>query len=216
MNNSQKLNNIQEFKKNCKTGDILLFNHLSGGIFGVFTSLIKFFTTSKYSHCAFVLRDPVWLDPNLKGLYIWESSWEGTPDPQDGKKKLGVQITPFDVVYNHLINKDTEVYWRKLSIPPGRKLSIKKFKKIHNVVYDKPYDLHLKDWIEKIEHKDSKPQKTDRFWCSALLGYIYTELGILQSTTDWSFLAPSDFSAKYNGALTFINDYDFIEDEKKL
>ena len=38
-----------------------------------------------------VLKDPSFLHPTLKGLYVWESSWEGKADPQDGKIKLGVQ-----------------------------------------------------------------------------------------------------------------------------
>ena len=40
---------------------------------------------------------------------------------------------------------------------------------------------------------DAKPQKTDRFWCSALVGYIYTKCGLLDEKTDWSILRPSDF-----------------------
>ena len=50
------------------------------------------------------------------------------------------------------------------------------------------------DWIEGYLQKDHDPQKTNRFWCSALIGYIYTKLGILNSDTDWSILRPCDFS----------------------
>ena len=32
------------------------------------------------------------------------------------------------------------------------------------------------------------PQKTDRFWCSALCGFIYTKCGLLDPKTDWSIL----------------------------
>ena len=80
--------------ENLKTGDLLLFNNTGGGFFGAFTSMIKWGTHSNYSHIAMVLKDPTFIHPHLKGTYIWESSWEGTPDPQDGEKKLGVQITP--------------------------------------------------------------------------------------------------------------------------
>ena len=61
----------------------------------------------------------------------------------------------------------------------------------------------LKDWLEAIERKDDHPQKTDRFWCSALVGYIYTKAGLLKEDTDWSVLRASDFSKKYNGNLNF-------------
>ena len=65
---------------------------------------------------------------------------------------------------------------------------------IHSVVYDKPYDIVPKDWIEAFFKKDDHPQKTDRFWCSALVGYIYTRVGVLTPETDWSMLTPNDFS----------------------
>ena len=48
-----------------------------------------------------VIKDPAFIHPSLKGTYIWESSWEGKPDPQDGEIKLGVQITPFLEIYDH-------------------------------------------------------------------------------------------------------------------
>ena len=42
--------------------------------------------------------------------------------------------------------------------------------------------------------KDLNPQKTSRFWCSALVGYIYTKCGILNPDTDWSIMTPNDLS----------------------
>ena len=61
---------------------------------------------------------------------------------------------------------------------------------IHDTVYNKPYDIVPKDWVEALFQVDDKPQKIDRFWCSALIGYIYTKCGILQSNTDWSIMRP--------------------------
>ena len=46
-----------------------------------------------------------------------------------------------------------------------------------------------------ISRKDNHPQKTDRFWCSALVGYFWVQLGFLPETTDWSTLRPSDLSS---------------------
>ena len=82
-----------------KTGDLLLFSaHLSFNPLNIFSLLIEFFTKKPYSHIGMILRDPTWIKPDLKGLYLWESTFEGTPDPQDGKIKLGVQITPIEKV----------------------------------------------------------------------------------------------------------------------
>ena len=49
------------------------------------SSLVKWGTHSNYTHVAMVLKDPTFLHPHLKGAYVWESSWEGLPDPQDGE-----------------------------------------------------------------------------------------------------------------------------------
>tara|TARA_B110001452_G_scaffold227748_1_gene202796 strand:- start:1228 stop:1497 length:270 start_codon:yes stop_codon:yes gene_type:complete len=53
--------------------------------------------------------------------------------------------------------------------------------------------LDYSDFEDKLDNK-SKLQKTNRFWCSALVGYIYTQSGILKKETDCSILVPNDFS----------------------
>ncbi len=181
--------------KSLKTGDILLFvEHPKNPFMKLFSWLITSATHSEYSHTAVVLRDPTFINPSLKGLYIWESSWEGTPDPQDGKVKLGVQITPF---YQFLETYHGNIYVRRLF--KGSDLIIdNRLEKIHGVVYGKPYDINIKDWIEAWKREDSHPQKTDRFWCSALVAYILVGLGFLPDKTDWSLIRPSDLSSKSN------------------
>ena len=200
---------------NLETGDLLLFDYKGGGLFGVFTSLIKYFTKSEYSHIAMVLKDPSFIHPSLKGYYIWESSWEGTPDPQDGKVKLGVQITPFNEIYNLYKEKGSNIYLRKVKCNKEL-LSTSKLEDIHKVVYDKPYDIVPEDWINAINRKDNEPQKTDRFWCSALVGYIYTKAGLLKEDTDWSVLRPSDFSVQFPNNLNFINNSSLEDKETKI
>ena len=48
----------------------------------VFGCLIELFTKSKYTHSAMIIRDPPWR-PDLKGLYILESSLEKFTDAED-------------------------------------------------------------------------------------------------------------------------------------
>ena len=67
-----------------------------------------------------------------------------------------------------------------------------------------------------MRRKDSNPQKTNSFWCSALVGYIYTRCGLLNRETDWSILRPSDFSIEYNDILKFINDCYLDSEEIKI
>lgn len=200
---------------NLKTGDILLFDFNESGFMGIFNNLIKRFTKSDYSHIAMVLKDPSFIHPSLKGYYIWESSWEGKPDPQDGKIKLGVQITPFHEIYDKCVKTNSSITLRRVS--NNSAFSEENLSEIHNVVYDKPYDIVPTDWIEAINRKDSHPQKTDRFWCSALIGYIYTQCGLLTNTTDWSILRPSDFSTEENHcSLHWINPFSLSKEEKIL
>jgi cell wall-associated NlpC family hydrolase len=182
---------------NLKTGDLLLFDGGDKGLFGYVSSLIKFFTRSNISHIGMVLKDPSFIHPSLKGYYVWESSWEGEPDPQDGHVKFGVQITPFDEIIRNYKKTNSLIYVRR-SLYSKDPFTYDALYKIHETVYDKAYDIVPGDWLAALWRKDSHPQKTDRFWCSALVGYIYTQCGILKPDTDWSILRPSDFTAKAN------------------
>ena len=65
---------------------------------------------------------------------------------------------------------------------------------MHDVVYNKPYDIVPADWVEAFLQKDTTPQKTTRFWCSALVGDIYTKCNVLKEDTDWSIMTPNDLS----------------------
>jgi len=173
-----------------KTGDILLFSaELTFNPISWFAKLIEVFTKSPYSHVGMVLRDPIWISSEMRGLYLWESSYEGTPDPQDGKVKLGVEITPMVQVLKN--SYDSTIWCRKINCP-NEKLTVFNLMKTHSEVYDKPYDFQPGDWIDAYIRKNGKPT-TDRYFCSALVGFIYTTCKILSKDTDWSIIRPSDF-----------------------
>jgi len=201
-------------KYKLKTGDLLLFDNKGGGIMGIFSALIKKITKSDISHIAMVLKDPDFIDPPLKGIYVWESNYEGKPDPQDGTIKFGVQITPIEEILDYYRKNKSQVFVRRIICYPSI-FSKNNLEDIHKVVYDKVYDITISDWIEAIERKDKKPQKTDRFWCSALVGYIYTKCGLLSPNTDWSILRPSDFTTKYSSNLEFLNNA-CLDNEQQL
>jgi len=194
-----------------KTGDLLLFNNHSGGIFGAFTSLIKWGTHSNYTHIGMVLKDPTFIHPSLRGLYVWESTFNGSPDPQDNKIKLGVQITP---LHECLAFEKRSVFLRRIN--SNDVFTDDKLREIHKVVYEKPYDIAPKDWIQAFFRYDSVPQKTDRFWCSALVGYIYTKIGILDPNTDWSILRPSDFSLVGENLVYKDDNHYIAKNEEKI
>lgn len=177
---------------NLKTGDLIMFcSNNNSGFMGLFSSLIKYGSHSNYTHIGMILKDPTFINKNLKGLYVWESGYEGQPDPQDNFTKLGVQITPlYEMINNY---KNSKIIIRKLKTEE-EKLNDHVLHNIHSVVHNKPYDINILDWIQALIGIDISPQKIDRFWCSAFVGYIYTSAGILKEDIDWSILSPSDFS----------------------
>lgn len=169
------------------TGDILLFseNKNDYSITGIVSKIVQYFTNSPYSHCGIILKDPL----DYKGLYFWESTLENIKDIQDNKYKFGVAIVPLD----EMINKyDGKIYYRKLHT--NIVINNEILSNINDIVHNKPYDIVPMDWIEALIQKDPNPQKINRFFCSALLGYIYTQIGLLDKNTDWSILTPKDFS----------------------
>lgn len=197
-----------------KTGDLLLCDYTKKrGCMSYFTCVIKYFTHSNFSHITMVLKDPTFLHPSLKGLYVWESSWEGKSDPQDGKIKLGVQITPLYELIS-ACKLDGHIAVRRVECNPEL-FSDTNLEKVHNVVYNKPYDIVPSDWINVVLKRDPKPQKTSRFWCSALIGYIYTKCGLLDPKTDWSNLTCEDFSLMEE-KLIFINGAKLSDTIEKL
>ena len=196
-----------------ETGDLLLFTGHTTGCLKYFSCLIEYATHSDFSHIAMVLKDPTFIDKSLKGLYVWESSWEGIPDPQDGKTKLGVQITPLNEIINSF--DGSIIISRKVKCDKTKHFTDQQLKKIHEVVYNKPYDITPSDWIGAIFHKDKNPQKTDRFWCSALVGYIYVKCDVIDPSTDWSILRPSDFSVDGQN-LSFIKNCYLSNIEEKI
>ena len=177
---------------NLKTGDLIMFcSNNNTGFMGLFSSLIKYGSHSNYTHIGMILKDPTFINKSLKGLYVWESGYEGQPDPQDKLTKLGVQITPLYEMMNNY--KNSKIIIRKLKTEED-KLNDHVLQNIHSVVHNKPYDINILDWIQALIGIDISPQKIDRFWCSAFVGYIYTSAGILKEDIDWSVLSPSDFS----------------------
>lgn len=158
------------------TGDLIFFKQTDRWYLPDY--LIRFFTHSPWVHVGMILKDPQFL--GLKGTYIWES------DPLGG-----VQIHPFTV-------NPRRTWIRKYR--GGEGVPEEKLKEIHELVHGKPYDKNPIDWIEAAIGKDFTPQRTNSFWCSALVGCILTKMGVLDSKTDWSIMSPdhlANFYSKY-------------------
>ena len=161
-----------------KSGDLVFFKKYDG--WWVIGKLIQWWTCSDFIHVGMILKDPKFL--GLKGTYIWQAEPMG-----------GVTVSLFD--------ETNRKFWRRNYI--GEELNDEKLHDIFNITNGKPYDKNPMDWIEAMIGKDFNPQKTNAFWCSALVGCILTKLNILDKKTDWSIMSPA-YLAKMNSK--FYND----------
>ena len=173
---------------NLNTGDILLLKSNN-------KSIISKVTHSPYTHAAIVVKDPWWSDLE-KGLYVIQSL-SNIPDYKDvetNNYKSGVQMEKLETVI-----RDREVDVRYI-YGVNRDINFKRlFQTIYFRSFNKPYDRNMFDWINvgisNLFCKSCRVRRhSNNFWCSALVGYFYTELGWLPRNTDWSNLSPADLS----------------------
>ena len=176
-----------------RTGDLLFFNeHPTNTRFRCLTSLIKCCTLSKYSHVAIVVVDPPWT--SLQGVFIWESSYHGTKDPQDGKVKFGVQLTPIEL-YTRNYPGRVDIFVRRPYHPDTyEKFSRMTLLSVQSKVYDTPYDTSIKDWVGAWTKITPAKRQTKSFFCSAFVSFVLTECGILDPLTDWTKTTAADLS----------------------
>ena len=176
-----------------QTGDLLLFR---GNAW--LSTLLEYFGKSKYSHVGIVIKNPKFINPDLEdGLYVLDSSWGYKPDCEDNSYYYGVQMHKLDDIISLYPKNSVNV--RKVKANRDEEFYTK-FKAIHDIVYRKPYDLHIMDWIEALENME-KPvainslwKNTHRFWCSALVCFVYYKLGWI-SEVNWSIITPREFSS---------------------
>lgn len=166
---------LQNFIDKCDTGDILLFSTKKW-----YSRIIEFFTWSKFSHIAITLKDPIYIKPELQGLYILESGLEDC-----------LQITNLEDIIDMYRRLDYgHLYYRKLQCLRDATFE-NKIKEIH----DDAYNINLIDWIQaEFEMNISNERRTNTFWCSALVAFVYTKLGFLDDNVHWTVVSPNRFS----------------------
>lgn len=194
------------------TGDIVLFsyNNFASSI-SVFTSLIKYFTNSEYTHCAVIVKNPHFIDNGDNDIYLWESGWNGRPDLEDGELKFGIQLTH---AKTYLKNYDGKLFARKL-ISNNSPFDDSNLKRLQLKVYNKGYELNPLNWYYAIWRNDKYHKNTDRFWCSSFLAYMFLEFKMI-SDVNWSIVRPSDFSSRYKNGYINFNDGIVYSDDKDL
>ena len=182
-----------------QTGDIILCHGynpkgLDPGIDGV----IEFFTHSPWEHAGIIIRDPWW--SNLKkGLYIYQSG-DGPNCYKDvlNGKISGVTLNYFD---DFMCNRQ-HIYVRHINGPVWSENNKALFLNAFNKSHGEPYDTNCCSWFCAGINSFffcklcncCIPRTSNTFWCSALVGYMYTEMGWIDKHTDWSSLTPEDLT----------------------
>jgi hypothetical protein len=193
--------NLDKFLETCQTGDILLYNSQYW-----YSRFIEVATGSKFSHISIILRDPTFINEKLNGLYILESSYEDIPDSNTGKKVWGVQIIPMQHVLDEYKSSYVgNLYYRRLETDKSAEF-YEKLKECVNYTEGDAYDLNPVDWFKaKYQIQSGNIHKDDTFWCSALVGYVYCQLELLDKDIPWTILPPKKFSHFENDRLTYYN-----------
>jgi len=192
---------------NLKTGDILLFSERpSNCCMGCLDCVIKKCTCSMYSHAALVVVDPPWCT-ELHGVFVWESSWHGQPDPQDGIVKFGVQLTPLEF-YTHQYPGRVRMWVRRATAFSKDAATLRA---VHDSVYKKMYDTSPWDWIAAALRVKIR-NRTDAFTCSAFVSYALTQFGCLEKDTCWTVVSAADLSSHRRSSLVHFTTA-YTEDE---
>lgn len=165
---------LSQFQSECKTGDIVL---CSGTRW--LSYIIEWFFSSPISHVGIVYRD------EQDKVFILES-----------KLDTGVVLTPIDEFFKRYTLGDySAIYTRKLNIKRNQFFN-DTFKYILKQVVNKKYDTNPNDWIKiLVTNGIEEYQKTNEFFCSALVAYCFIKLGILESDLPWSIVSPNLFSS---------------------
>jgi len=156
-----------------------------------FSYIVEWMTWSRFSHVGIILKDPIYIDPSLSGTYLFESGMESIKDAEDGKCKFGVQITPWNPIYEQYSGE----IWKRSVSPYGDKGVIQEMlAKAHDVVHNKPYDTHVLDLLRiELEKKWGNCQRVNNFVCSALISFILVSIDLLDSKTNWDTVKPKHF-----------------------
>lgn len=192
-----------EIFPNFETGDLILFSNKHWW----FSKLIERCTNSQFSHIGIIIKDPEFLNGEKKqGTYLLESTgFDNIIDSEDSEYKFGVQIVPLRERLKKYFENEGLVFIRSLSCRRDNNF-YKKLGKAHSIVHNRPYDTDPQDWIKaKFDLEIGQVHNNRKFFCSALVAFIYVYLGLLPVSTPWTVIRPCDFDDNNRSRLEFEN-----------
>jgi len=180
------------------TGDLLLFRGNSW-----ISYLIEWASGSRYSHTGILIRDPKTIGIDLEdGDYVLHS---GHGESAELKQMIyGVHLERLDTVLKQYPVGGVDI---RVVHAPRNKVFYDRLQKIHEEVHSRPYDMNLFDWLAALYYRGQIPsacyrgkmpspgwyQNTHRFWCSALVSYVYDRLEWVNDV-DWTIVSPGELS----------------------
>lgn len=179
------MSNYEKIRDTLKTGDIVLF---SGK--GAFSSTIKWFTKSEFSHVGMVV-----VLEGYDSVMIWESTTlSNITDLDTGTLRQGVQL---GYLSERIDKYDGEIKIRKLSVKPSR-AQIDKLSKLRAKLKGKPYE---KSKIELIKSAydgvlGSNKEDISSLFCSELVAEAYYSMGLLSKPPASNEYTPADWSSQ--------------------
>jgi len=92
---------------------------------------------------------------------------------------------------------DRKTFVRRLE-PPLTQVEESAFWRLALSLDRRPYDLNPSDWekaLGRLEGRQESEQQSRSFWCSALVAYLFVELGLLDKSVPWTLVAPHEWAA---------------------
>lgn len=174
------------------TGDVVLFYDAKSWI----SRAIDYLAGSDYSHCGMLVVDPPWIAE--RGVYIIQSGAEPIPNAEDDAKVFGVST--------YLFANVLATYPGTVAVRHIRNAHVDRdlLTTVHAKVHELPYNLNLVDWIKagylaEFHGSSNGYKEVDtRFWCSALVAYMYVRLGWLPHDYPYMYATPSAFGRHAN------------------
>ena len=170
---------------NLETGDLIFFNEPSSSIF---TRII--YGTDDVVSCGIVLKNPTFISPLLKGIYIWSC----TNFTQTEICNMNSQIEPLDSILKKYPNYSLRV--RKCPDNARFLFSDSKLKLIHSKLHNnEPQNLYQFDWFD-LSIRNIAPNKS--LTSSVFCCYILVFIGIIASNTDYLKITNDHFTSTDN------------------
>lgn len=179
-----KRNKYDDIRSQLKTGDIILFSGTQG-----FSSVIKFFTRSPWSHIGIVCVLKKW-----DMVAVWESTTEAQFDMATRRVTTGVQLNPLST---RLRAFKGEMAVRQLQGVELTEEEIKTLIQLRKELKGRAYETNkfslLQSAYDGVARIGAAQEDLSSLFCSELVAEAYQRLNLLDVSLPSAEYVPADF-----------------------